>query len=216
MKKITLLITCKDKPGIIAGVTDFIAYNHGNITYVDQHVDIEQDIFFMRVECVFENLQLEKFKLNFKNKLSKIFDFKWHVYLEDEDLPNMALFVSKYDHCLYDLLGRYKSGELKVNIPFIISNHDTLKPIADSFEIPFYHIPITKTTKASAEAKQIKLLQKHRIDIIVLARYMQIITRTLIEKYPNKIINIHHSFLPAFVGAKPYHSAFKRGVKIVP
>jgi formyltetrahydrofolate deformylase len=127
----------------------------------------------------------------------------------------MALFVSKYDHCLYDILGRYNSGELFLEIPFILSNHLDLKPIADSFNIPFYHIPITKATKYEAEQEQLNLLDLHHIDFIVLARYMQIVSGILIDKYPNKIINIHHSFLPAFVGAKPYHSAYKRGVKII-
>jgi formyltetrahydrofolate deformylase len=127
----------------------------------------------------------------------------------------MALFISKYDHCLYDLLGRYNSGELHLEIPFIISNHTDLKFIADSFNIPFFHIPVTKNNKEEAENKQLELLETYQINFIVLARYMQIISPKLIEKYPNKIINIHHSFLPAFVGAKPYHSAYKRGVKII-
>ncbi len=127
----------------------------------------------------------------------------------------MAVFISKYDHCLYDLLGRYNSGELNLEIPFIISNHLDLKPIADSFKIPFFHVPVTKDTKEEAEQKQLEILEIYQIDFIVLARYMQIISEKLIAKYPNKIINIHHSFLPAFVGAKPYHSAFKRGVKII-
>jgi formyltetrahydrofolate deformylase len=127
----------------------------------------------------------------------------------------MALFVSKYDHCLYDILGRYNSGELHATIPFIVSNHLDLKPIADGFNIPFYHIPVTKDTKAKAEEKQLALLKEHDVNFIVLARYMQIVSEKLINEYPNKIINIHHSFLPAFVGAKPYHSAYKRGVKII-
>ncbi|MCL4156225.1 UNVERIFIED_CONTAM: hypothetical protein GTU68_021638, partial [Idotea baltica] len=124
-------------------------------------------------------------------------------------------FVSKYDHCLYDILGRYNSGELFLEIPFILSNHTDLKPIADSFNIPFYHIPVTKETKKDAELQQLELLESYNIDFIVLARYMQIVSGMLIDKYKNKIINIHHSFLPAFVGAKPYHSAHKRGVKII-
>lgn len=127
----------------------------------------------------------------------------------------MALFVSKYDHCLYDILGRYRSGELHCELPLIISNHLDLKATADYFNIPFYHIPVTKDTKLEAESKQLQLLEKHNIVFIVLARYMQIISRRLIDRYENKIINIHHSFLPAFIGAKPYHSAFKRGVKII-
>ncbi|NQY30770.1 MAG: formyltetrahydrofolate deformylase, partial [Flavobacteriaceae bacterium] len=129
--------------------------------------------------------------------------------------PKMALFVSKYDHCLYDILGRYSSGELNVEIPFIISNHVDLKPIADNFNIDYYHIPVTKENKGDAEEIQLELLAKHNVDFIVLARYMQIVSPKLISKFQNNIINIHHSFLPAFAGAKPYHSAFKRGVKII-
>ena len=216
MKKITLLINCKDRSGIIASVTNFIANNKGNIVYIDQHVDREQDIFFMRLESEFEKkyFSMATFKTAFKKDLAEKFSMKWRVYSAEEK-PNMALFVSKYDHCLYDILGRYNSGELHLEIPFIISNHTDLKPIADSFNIPFYHIPVTKDTKVEAEEKQLQLLEKHNINFIVLARYMQIVSGALISKFPNKVINIHHSFLPAFVGAKPYHSAFKRGVKII-
>ena len=214
MTKITLLINCYDQSGIIAAVTNFIANNNGNIVYIDQHVDREQDIFFMRLESEFEQFNMMAFKANFKSVLAEKFKMKWRIY-NTEDLPNMAIFVSKYDHCLYDILGRYNSGELHANIPFIISNHNTLKPIADSFNIPFYHIPVTKDTKKEAETKQLELLKKHNVNFIVLARYMQIVSNRLIDVYPNKIINIHHSFLPAFVGAKPYHSAYKRGVKII-
>lgn len=216
MNKITILIHCKDRPNIIASVTSFIAEQQGNIVYIDQHVDHEQDIFFMRLESEFsyETFSTSGFKNAFKNTLASNFEMKWRIY-SSESKPKMALFISKYDHCLYDLLGRYNSGELNLQIPFIISNHLDLKPIADNFEIPFYHIPVTKNTKEEAEKKQLELLQEHNIDFIVLARYMQIISGKLISKYPNKIINIHHSFLPAFVGAKPYHSAYKRGVKII-
>lgn len=214
MTKITLLINCNDQSGIIASVTNFIANNNGNIVYIDQHVDREQDIFFMRLESEFEQFNMTAFKANFKSVLADKFKMKWRIY-DTEDVPNMAIFVSKYDHCLYDILGRYNSGELHVNIPFLISNHNTLKPIADSFNIPFYHIPVAKGTKEEAETKQLELLKKHNVNFIVLARYMQIVSNRLIKVYPNKIINIHHSFLPAFVGAKPYHSAYKRGVKII-
>ncbi len=207
---------CNDQPGIIASVSNFIAQNGGNIVYIDQHVDREQNIFFMRLESEFEKdiLDLDALKEAFKNTLVKQFVMKWRIYTS-EVKPRMALFVSKYDHCLYDILGRYNSGELNAEIPFILSNHLDLKPIADSFNIPFYHVPVTKDTKAEAEAKQLEILKKYKIDFIVLARYMQIISPKLISEYPNKIINIHHSFLPAFVGAKPYHSAYKRGVKII-
>jgi formyltetrahydrofolate deformylase len=216
MNKITLLMYCKDRPNIIASVTNFIANNQGNIVYIDQHVDREQDIFFMRLESEFDinTFSIEAFKDLFKKTLVDQFKIKWRIYSSNRK-PKMALFVSKYDHCLYDILGRYNSGELFLEIPFILSNHLDLKPIAESFKIPFYHVPVSKDTKKEAEQKQLELLISHEIDFIVLARYMQIIPDTLINKYPNKIINIHHSFLPAFVGAKPYHSAYKRGVKII-
>lgn len=216
MQKITILIHCKDRPNIIATVTNFIAQKDGNIVYIDQHVDREQNIFFMRLESEFskDSFSADAFRDAFKSTLADAFDMKWRIY-SSEKKPKMALFISKYDHCLYDLLGRYNSGELNLDIPFIISNHPDLKPIADSFKIPFYHIPVTKDSKEVAEQKQLELLEAYQIDFIVLARYMQIVSGKLISKYPNKIINIHHSFLPAFVGAKPYHSAFKRGVKII-
>lgn len=207
---------CNDQSGIIAAVSNFIANNGGNIVYIDQHVDREQNIFFMRLESEFQDstFNLEHLKNTFKDTLVLQFKMKWRIYTA-EVKPKMAIFVSKYDHCLYDILGRYNSGELHAEIPFILSNHNDLKPIADSYNIPFYHVPVTKDTKEAAENKQLELLQKHGIDFIVLARYMQIVSPKLISVYPNKIINIHHSFLPAFVGAKPYHSAYKRGVKII-
>ncbi len=216
MNKITLLIHCIDQPNIIASVTNFMANTDGNIVYIDQHVDREQNIFFMRLECEFQStsFSIESFKTLFKRTLVNSFQLKWRIYAADKK-PKMALFVSKYDHCLYDILGRYNSGELFLEIPFILSNHKDLKPIADNFKIPFYHIPVTKDTKQEAEQEQLQLLESNQIDFIVLARYMQIVSGVLINKYQNKIINIHHSFLPAFVGAKPYHSAYKRGVKII-
>lgn len=216
MNKITLLIHCQDQPNIIASVTNFIAKNGGNIVYIDQHVDREQDIFFMRLESEFssKNFDSKSFEAIFKKNLADLFGMKWRLYFSSKK-PKMAIFVSKYDHCLYDLLGRYNAGELDLEIPFIISNHLDLKPIGDTFNIPFYHIPVLKDNKEAAENEQLKLLEKYQVDFIVLARYMQIVSQNLITKYTNKIINIHHSFLPAFVGAKPYHSAFKRGVKII-
>ena len=216
MKKFTILINCKDQPGIIAATTNFILGQQGNITYVDQHVDHEQEVFFMRLECTFEKTNPSKsdLKQQFDGLVAQQFQMDWTLF-DAETLPKMALFVSKYDHFLYDILGRFKSGELKIEIPFIVSNHMDLKPIADSFEIPFFHVPVTPDTRSEAEQAHLKLLKEHQIDFIVLARYMQIIPQGLIDVYPSKIINIHHSFLPAFVGAKPYHSAFKRGVKII-
>ena len=216
MKKITILIHCKDQSGIIAAVTNFIASKNGNIVYIDQHVDQEQEVFFMRLEGEFEiaSYNNSNFKALFQQEIALRFNMNWELYTAVYR-PKMALFVSKYDHCLYDILGRYKSGELALEIPMIVSNHLNLKPIADSFDIPFFHVPVTKDTKSEAEAKHLKLLSEHNIDFIVLARYMQIIPEGLIKTYSHKIINIHHSFLPAFVGAKPYHSAYKRGVKII-
>jgi formyltetrahydrofolate deformylase len=209
-------MNCPDQKGIIAAVTNFIHDTNGNIVYIDQYVDRINSIFFMRVECELkvDNQSVEDFKLNFKKSVGNKYDLKTDIYLNNV-LPRMALFVSKYDHCLYDILGRHQSGELKIKIPFILSNHRDLKVIADRFDIPFYYVPVTKETKKVAEQEQIALLQKNKIDFIVLARYMQIISPELIQHYPNKIINIHHSFLPAFPGAKPYHSAYERGVKII-
>lgn len=216
MQKITLLIQCKDQKGIIAAVTNFIVSVEGNITYIDQHVDREQSVFFMRLETELNNpaFSLEQIKNQFKDTIAGNFNMQWDFYNNDIK-PKMALFVSKYTHCLYDILGRYSAGELFIEIPLIISNHMDLKPIADQFGIPFYHVPFTKDNKEEGEKAQIALLKKYDITLVVLARYMQIITPSLIALYKNKIINIHHSFLPAFPGAKPYHSAFKRGVKII-
>ena len=216
MQKITILIHCKDQKGIIAAVTNFIVKVEGNIIYIDQHVDVEQNVFFMRLECELTNqaIDVASIKNDFQQTIANDFKMSWEIYTKDQK-PKMALFVSKYDHCLFDILGRYSADELNVEIPLIISNHEDLKPIAKRFNIPFYYIPFTKENKEEGEKQQIALLQKHEIDFVVLARYMQIITPTLISLYENKIINIHHSFLPAFPGAKPYHSAFKRGVKII-
>lgn len=216
MQKIIILIHCEDQKGIIAAVTDFILRIEGNITYIDQHVDFEQNVFFMRLECELTNpnSNLSAIKNVFEISIATDFKMSWEIHPKEKK-PKMAVFVSKYDHCLFDILGRYSAGELNVEIPMIVSNHEDLKPIAQRFEIPFYYVPFTKENKEEGEKQQIELLQKHEIDFVVLARYMQIISPNLIDLYENKIINIHHSFLPAFPGAKPYHSAFKRGVKII-
>lgn len=216
MKNFIVLINCKDQPGIIAATTNFILSCDGNITYVDQHVDHQQGVFFMRLECTLNHVEIQKedFVKSFNALVANKFQMDWKLY-DSESALKMALFVSKYDHCLYDILGRFKSGELKVNIPFIVSNHKDLEPIADSFGIPFFHVPVSDGKQDEAQLKHLELLNKHNVDFIVLARYMQIIPKDIIAAYPFKIINIHHSFLPAFIGAKPYHSAFKRGVKII-
>ncbi len=211
----TILIHCADQSGIVHAVTGFIHVKGGNIIYLDQHVDKQANVFFMRLESEFsDEFSISEFRKKFEKSVAEPYGMSWSLHT-DETIPKMAVFVSKYNHCLYDLLSRHNSGELKVQIPFIISNHQDLKPIARQFSIPFYHIPVTKETKSEAENEQLQLLKENHIDFIVLARYMQIVSSKVINEYPNKIINIHHSFLPAFAGAKPYHAAFKRGVKII-
>ena len=211
-----LLLHCPDKQGIIAAVTEFININKGNIIYLDQHVDKAEKVFFMRVEWELENFLIprDKVKEYFDTLLAKKYQMEFEIYFHAQK-PRMALFVSKQAHCLYDLLAHYEAGDWNVEIPLIISNHPDMEHVAKKFGIPYYCLPITKENKAEQEAKEMELLRQHNITFVVLARYMQIITPAMIEAYPNKIINIHHSFLPAFVGAKPYHAAFQRGVKII-
>lgn len=207
---------CSDQKGIIAAVTNFIHQKGGNITYIDQYVDRPNEAFFMRIECDFmdDSFNLSKFQKNFNDNIGNRFSLNCNFYLKS-DKPKMAVFVSKYDHCLYDILAKQQSGELAAEIPFILSNHPDLEIIAKRFEVPFHYIPFSKETKSDAENMQLELLKKYKVDFIVLARYMQIISSKLIDEYNQKIINIHHSFLPAFPGAKPYHSAYNRGVKII-
>ena len=211
-----LLLYCPDKPGILAEITDFITVNKGNIVYLDQYVDRVENIFFMRIEWELNNFLIPKEKIEdyFKTLFAQKYDMHLRLYFSDTR-PRMAIFVSKFSHCLYDMLARYTAGEWDVDIPLIISNHPDLKHVADRFGIPFYVFPITKENKAEQEQKELDLLAEYNISCIVLARYMQVVSPKMIEAYPNRIINIHHSFLPAFVGAKPYHAAFARGVKIV-
>ena len=207
---------CSDQKGIIAAVTNFIHQKGGNITYIDQYVDRPNEAFFMRIECdlMDDSFNLSKFQKNFDDNIGSRFSLNCNFYLKS-DKPKMAVFVSKYDHCLYDILAKQQSGELAAEIPFILSNHPDLEIIAKRFEVPFHYIPFSKETKSDAENMQLELLKKYKVDFIVLARYMQIISSKLIDEYNQKIINIHHSFLPAFPGAKPYHSAYNRGVKII-
>ena len=211
-----LLMHCPDQPGIIAVVTDFINVNGGNIVYLDQHVDRANGIFFMRVEwdSTRFNIPQEKIEDYFNTLYAQKYDMYFRLYFSDYR-PKMAIFVSKMSHCLYDILARYTAGEWNVEIPVIISNHPNLEPVARRFGIPYEIFSITKDTKAEQEAKELCLLKKYGIDFIVLARYMQVVSPDFIRHYPNKIINIHHSFLPAFIGAKPYHAAFERGVKLI-
>ena len=211
-----LLLHCPDKPGILAEVTDFITVNKGNIIYLDQYVDRVENIFFMRIEWELEHFLVpqEKIEDYFETLYAQKYGMQFRLYFSDVK-PRMAIFVSKMSHCLFDILARYTAGEWNVEIPLIISNHPDLQHVAERFGIPFHLFPITKETKAEQEKRELELLEEHNISCIVLARYMQVLSEQMIEAYPNKIINIHHSFLPAFVGAKPYHAAFCRGVKII-
>ena len=216
MKTAKLLLHCPDQPGILAEVTDFITVNKGNIIYLDQYVDRVENIFFMRIEWELESFLVpqEKIEDYFETLYAQKYGMSFRLYFSDVK-PRMAIFVSKMSHCLFDLLARYTAGEWNVEIPLIISNHPDLQHVAERFGIPFHLFPITKETKEEQEKKEMELLAKHKVNFIVLARYMQVISEKMIDAYPNRIINIHHSFLPAFVGAKPYHAAFERGVKII-
>ena len=213
-----LLFHCPDKQGIITDITKFITDNKGNIVYLDQYVDKVEGMFFMRVEWELKEFLIptEKISEYIDTLFTVRYDMKFDLYFSDVK-PRMALFVSKMSHCLYDLLARYKAGELNIEIPCIVSNHEDLRYVAEQFGIPYYVWSIKKdwSNKQEVEEAEMELLRKERVSCIVLARYMQIISEEMIKSYPNKIINIHHSFLPAFVGAKPYHQAYERGVKII-
>lgn len=213
-----MLLHCPDRPGIITEITKFITDNKGNIVYLDQYVDREDGMFFMRIEWALEKFLIPRDKIYeyIETLYAKRYQMTFNLYFNDER-PRMAIFVSKMSHCLYDLLARYKAGEWDVDIPCIVSNHDSLRYIAEQFDIPYYVWSIKKdhSNKAEVEAAEMELLKKERVTFIVLARYMQIISDSMIEAYPHHIINIHHSFLPAFIGAKPYHQAWERGVKII-
>lgn len=213
-----LLLHCPDKLGIITEITKFITDNHGNIVYLDQYVDKVDGRFFMRVEWELENFSIPSDKIEeYINTLyGGRYEMEFDIYFNYQK-PRMALFVSKMSHCLYDLLARYKAGELDVEIPCIVSNHEDLRYVAEQFGIPYYVWSIKKdwSNKQEVEKAEMELLKEKQITFIVLARYMQIISEEMIQKYPHKIINIHHSFLPAFIGAKPYHQAYQRGVKII-
>ena len=213
-----LLLHCPDEQGIISEVTKFITDNQGNIVYLDQYVDREDGMFFMRIEWELRNFTIPREKIYeyIDTLYSQRYSMTFNLYFNDER-PRMAIFVSKMSHCLYDLLARYKAGEWNVDIPCIVSNHEDLRYVAEQFNIPYYVWSIKKdhSNKEEVEKAEMELLKKEKVTFIVLARYMQIITDGMISAYPHKIINIHHSFLPAFIGAKPYHQAWERGVKII-
>ena len=215
---VTLLLHCPDRPGIIADITNFITENRGNVVYLAQFVDHVENVFNMRIEWNIDNFLIPKDKISdyFGTLYAKKYDMNFRLYYSDNK-PRMAIFVSKMSHCLFDLLARYSAGEWNVDIPLIVSNHPDMKHVADMFGIPYYVWSIKKdwSNKQEVEQAEMDLMKKEGINFIVLARYMQIISEEMIKSFPNRIINIHHSFLPAFIGAKPYHQAYQRGVKII-
>jgi formyltetrahydrofolate deformylase len=215
-----LLVSCPDQKGEVATIADFVYRHGGNILHADEHADEESGLFLMRVEFDPKDFDIdltEKTLADFAKHFSPIaekFHMKWRL-AQSSHRPRMIILVSKYDHCLVDLLYRHQSGELACEIPLIISNHLDNQPIADFYKIPYTVVTVTKDDKRGAEGKIQKLIEAHHADFMVLARYMQILSNDFVHRYPQRIINIHHSFLPAFIGARPYHQAFERGVKLI-
>ncbi len=211
----TLLVTCPDARGIVASIADFLYQHNANILHADQHQDAENNLFLMRVEWDLSDFNLDEsaFAEAF-GVIAKQFNMQWQLKLAQHK-ARVAIMVSQYDHCLADLLQRYKSGELACEIPLIISNHRNTEALAKFYGIDFHYVEVNKENKVQAEAAQFKLFDDYKIDLIVLARYMQILSPQFVTRYPQQIINIHHSFLPAFIGARPYHRAFERGVKLI-
>ncbi|MBD2336940.1 formyltetrahydrofolate deformylase [Calothrix sp. FACHB-156] len=210
----TLLISCPDQRGLVAKIANFIYSNGGNIIHADQHTDFGAELFLSRIEWQLEGFNLPRDLIGPAfNAIAQPLGAKWELNFSDT-VPRIAIWVSKQDHCLFDLIWRHRAKEFAAKIPLIISNHPNLQKVAEQFGIDYHHIPISKENKAEQEIKQLELLQQYKIDLVVLAKYMQIVSADFITKFP-QIINIHHSFLPAFVGANPYHRAFDRGVKII-
>ena len=208
-----LLIICPDRKGLVAGVSGILYRFGANITHADQHQDAEAGLFFMRVEWILDGFDLAAFRAEFE-ALARELQMQFQLKVMPE-VPRVAIFVSQHLHCLVDILHRKQTGELPCSIPLIVSNHRDAEPHANFHGIAFHQIPVTPENKAAAEREQLALLESARVDLIVLARYMQILSAEFVARYPNRIINVHHSFLPAFMGARPYHAAFRRGVKLI-
>lgn len=210
-----LLIHCPDRNGLIATITQFILANNGNIIHLEQHVDHQTNTFFMRIEWSLDSFWIPAEHI--EEKFAPVVDqlnLTWDLRFSNMK-HRMGIFVSRKSHCLHEILAKQSSKEWDVEIPVIISNHPNLKPLADQAGISYHHVPVTAENKSDAEAQQLAILREHDIDLVVLARYMQVLSNDFITHYPNQIINIHHSFLPAFMGARPYHAAYERGVKII-
>ncbi|NOS95797.1 MAG: formyltetrahydrofolate deformylase [Methylotenera sp.] len=211
----TLLITCPDTRGIVAAIADFLHQHNANILHADQHQDAENNLFLMRVEWDLAGFRLDDASFNQAfAPIATQFNMQWQLK-RSQHKTRVAIMVSQYDHCLADLLHRHKSGELACEIPLVISNHRDVEKLVQFYGIDFHYIEVNKTNKQAAETAQFKLFDDYQIDLIVLARYMQILSPDFVSRYPQRIINIHHSFLPAFIGARPYHRAFERGVKLI-
>ena len=211
---VTLIVSCPDRKGIVASIAEFIFRHNGNILFADEHGDEASNLFLTRVEFDPADFDLSLFPERFA-PIARDFQMDWRL-ARSTDRPRVAIFVSKYDHCLQDLLYRHRSGELRCEIPLIISNHPDNQRIADFYHIPYFVVPVAKENKREAEQKQIALVREHKCSVVVLARYMQVLSNEVISAVGSaNLINIHHSFLPAFVGAKPYHQAFERGVKLI-
>jgi formyltetrahydrofolate deformylase len=210
-----LLLSCRDQKGLVAAVSDFLYRHDGNIVHADQHTDREEGVFLQRVEWELAGFGIARGEIEAAFRpIAERFDMTWSLRFSDE-VPRVAVLVSKLHHCLYDIMARWRLGELRADIPLIISNHADAEPIAAEFGAEFHHLPVTAATKAAQEAQIIALLEAQRIDLVILARYMQVLSDGVVRRYPQRIINIHHSFLPAFAGARPYHQAHERGVKII-
>ncbi len=211
----TLLLSCRDRRGLVAAVASFIFEHGGNIIHADQHTDQQELYFLQRVEWQLDGFGLERNAIApaFQS-IADRFDMKWRLSFSDRR-PPIAIFVSRQAHCLYDLLARSRMGELRAQIPLVVSNHRDLESVASDFGVAFHYLPFTPDRRVQQEEAALALLEKHDIDVVVLARYMQVLSPALVKPYSNRIINIHHSFLPAFAGAKPYHQAHERGVKII-
>jgi formyltetrahydrofolate deformylase len=211
-----LLISCPDQRGLVSSVTEFIFRHGGNIIDLEQHVDSDESQFFMRTEWDLAEFSIARGEIGerFKAEVATRLGMQWTLHFSDV-IPRMAIYVSRYSHCLYDILARYQACDWQVEIPLVISNHPDLRTAAESLGIDYHMSPVNPQTRQDQEQRQLALLQDYNIDFIVLARYMQVLSEDFIRHYPGKIINIHHSFLPAFPGARPYHSAHKRGVKLI-
>jgi len=211
----TLLISCRDQKGLVAAVSDFLYRHNGNIIHADQHTDQEEAVFLQRVEWELQDFAVKREEIGDAFRpIAERFGMSWSLRFSDY-VPRVAVFVSKLPHCMYDLLARWRLGELRADVPLAISNHDGQRSIAESFGVEYRQFEITAEAKAEQEKRILELLEAQQIDLVVLARYMQVLSEGFVSRYPQRIINIHHSFLPAFAGARPYHHAHERGVKII-